>query len=113
MKRARDWACFKTPALLSGKDDSVTDIAAVRALFPQFGELIAQGPDEESFTRLRRAETIGRPLGDEKFMRHAERRAGRTLVRGKRGPKSRSAGSQKAAHVGANFSGVHPFPETR
>lgn len=87
VKSARDWAWSSTRALLSGKDDGVTDIAAVRALFPQFGELIAQGPDEESFTRLRRAETIGRPLGDEKFMRRAERLAGRTLVPGKRGPK--------------------------
>jgi putative transposase len=90
VKRAQDWAWSSTRALMSGKSDGVTDIDAVRDLFPEFSELIAQGPDEDAFARLRRAETIGRPLGDEKFMRRVERMTGRRLAPGKRGPKPKA-----------------------
>ena len=40
--------------------------------------------------RLRRAETIGRPLGDEGFIRTLETATGRSLRPGKRGPKPRA-----------------------
>jgi putative transposase len=39
--------------------------------------------------RLRRAETIGRPLGDRKFLDAAERKTRRVLKPAKRGPKPR------------------------
>jgi putative transposase len=39
------------------------------------------------FASLRAAESIGRPLGDDRFLARLERRAGRSLKPGKRGPK--------------------------
>ena len=39
------------------------------------------------FARLRAAESIGRPLGDDRFVARLERITGRLLKPGKRGPK--------------------------
>jgi putative transposase len=39
--------------------------------------------------RLRRAETIGRPVGDRAVLQGLERRAGRTLAPARRGPRPR------------------------
>ena len=44
-------------------------------------------PSPELFGRLRRAETIGRPLGGEAFIAELERLTHRTLKPAKRGPK--------------------------
>ena len=43
---------------------------------------------ETTFARLRAPESIGRPLGDERFMARLERLTKRRLRPGKRGPKS-------------------------
>jgi putative transposase len=55
--------------------------------YPRFAELIAQGPAPEAFARLRRAESIGRPLGDDRFISRLEHLTGRSLKPAKRGPK--------------------------
>jgi putative transposase len=39
------------------------------------------------FARLRAAESIGRPLGNDRFLARLERLTGRTVKPGKRGPK--------------------------
>jgi len=54
---------------------------------PDFAALIAGGPDEAAFERLRSAESIGRPLGDDGFIARLEALTRRTLAPGKRGPK--------------------------
>jgi REP-associated tyrosine transposase len=46
-----------------------------------------KGPEADLFDRLRSAESIGRPLGDDRFLARIERRTGRDLKPGKRGPK--------------------------
>jgi putative transposase len=58
-----------------------------RARYPRFAELIEAGPDAVAFKWLRRAESIGRPLGDDAFLAHLEAMARRRLRRGKRCPK--------------------------
>lgn len=45
------------------------------------------GEEDERFTRLRQAESIGRPVGDSEFLTAAEAVTGRTLKPAKRGPK--------------------------
>ena len=65
----------------------MTARAPIRERFPQFADLLALGPDADAFERLRRAETIGRPLGSDTFLRRIERRTGRILKPAKRGPK--------------------------
>jgi putative transposase len=47
--------------------------------------------EADLFGRLRAAESIGRPLGDDRFFAGIERQTGRLLKPGKRGPKSAMA----------------------
>jgi putative transposase len=87
--RAQDWRWSSTRAHLTGKDDGITARAPIRERFPDFADLIASA-DAEAFARLRAAESIGRPLGDERFMAKIERATKRPLKPGKRGPKPRA-----------------------
>jgi putative transposase len=59
----------------------------VRDRFPDFADLLASEPEAGSFDSLRAAESIGRPLGDDRFLARLERKMGRVLKPGKRGPK--------------------------
>lgn len=67
---------------------------------------VEEGPDETAFGRLRRAESIGRPLADEDFMSRLETLTGRLLAPKKRGPKPR--GAEEGAR-GALFSALSPY----
>ncbi len=87
VERAQDWRWSSTRAHLRGKDDGVTVLAPVRDRFPDFADLLACEPEADLFESLRAAESIGRPLGDERFLARLERRTGRILKPGKRGPK--------------------------
>jgi len=91
-KRAVDWRWSSVHDQLSRKrSGKLTDTAPVRERFPHFAALIAAGEDEDLSMALRRAETIGRPLGDTAFLKALERRTGRTLRPARRGPKPRQA----------------------
>ena len=59
--------------------------AGSRAL-PRFREFAVRGPDAETLARLRGAETVGRPLGNRKFLDMLERKTKRVLKPAKRGP---------------------------
>jgi putative transposase len=87
VERAQDWRWSSTRAHLRGKDDGITELAPVRDRFPDFADLLATEPEMDSFASLRAAESIGRPLGDDRFLARLERRTGRALKPGKRGPK--------------------------
>ena len=69
------------------EDDGVTAKAPVLSRYPDFAGLIEAGEDEILSQRLRRAETIGRPLGGEAFLASLETQSGRTLAPAKRGRK--------------------------
>ena len=84
---AQDWRWSSTRAHLRGKADGITALKPIRDRFPNFADLLATEPDADSVERLRAAETIGRPLGDDRFLARLERLTGRTLKPGKRGPK--------------------------
>ncbi len=66
-------------AHLSGQDDGLTALQPVLQRYPRFADLIEREPDEAAFTRLRRAETIGRPMGDARFLTELEAQFARTL----------------------------------
>ena len=85
--RAQDWRWSSTRAHLRGKDDGVTALAGVRDRFPDFADLLASEPEPNLFASLRAAESIGRPLGDDRFLTRLERKMGRILKPGKRGPR--------------------------
>jgi putative transposase len=88
--RAQDWRWSSTRAHLTGKDDGITVRAPVRERFPRFADLLAAEPDPEAFSRLRAAESVGRPLGNDRFIARIERATSRSLKPGKRGPKPRA-----------------------
>ncbi|MGY3483451.1 putative transposase [Bradyrhizobium sp. USDA 4011] len=85
--RAQDWRWSSVRAHLRGKDDGVTTLAPVRDRFPNFADLLASEPEADLFSSLRAAESVGRPLGDDRFLSRLERKTGRVLKPGKRGPK--------------------------
>ena len=88
--RAQDWRWSSTRAHLGGKDDGITARAPVRERFPRFADLLGAEPDADAFSRLRAAESTGRPLGNDRFIARIERATSRTLKPGKRGPKPRA-----------------------
>lgn len=87
--RPEDWRWSSIHAQLGRGDDGVTDTAPVRERYPDFAGLLAvdEGADADGFTALRRAESIGRPLGDTDFLDRLEALTGRRLKRQKPGPK--------------------------
>ena len=87
--RARAWRWSSVRAHLAGRDDGVTVLAPVRERYPDFANFLSEEADAGMIERLRRAETIGRPLGDRKFLDAAERKTRRVLRPAKRGPKPR------------------------
>ena len=92
-KRATDWRWSSVHDRLSRKRSSaLTDTAPVRERYPDFAAFIDAGEDEDLSMALRRAETIGRPLGDAAFVKTLERQTGRSLQPAKRGPKPQRAG---------------------
>jgi len=88
VERAQDWRWASTRAHLRGKDDGITALKPIRERFPQFADLLAREPEADLFERLRAAESIGRPLGDDRFLARLQRLTGRILKPGKRGPKA-------------------------
>ena len=86
--RPTDWRWSSLHAQLGlVRDDAVTDTSPVRERHPDFAALIAAGEDEELSQALRRAESVGRPLGDAAFLDRLEGLTGRALRPEKRGPK--------------------------
>jgi len=85
---AADWRWSSVHAHLGTvAGDGLTTTEAVHGRFPDFAAMLAAGEDAEMSQRLRRAETIGRPIGDAAFLQRLEKASGRTLAPGKRGPK--------------------------
>ena len=76
-------------AHLHGRDDGLTVRGPVIERFSPFRDFLDEPPDAGALERLRAAESVGRPLGDSKFLARLERLAKRTLQPGKRGPKPR------------------------
>lgn len=87
VRQAGDWRWSSVHAHLSGRADGITALSPILDRFPRFAEFIEAEPDSEMLERLRRAESIGRPLGDEAFVSALEAMTERTLKPGKRGPK--------------------------
>ncbi len=87
VEHATDWRWSSVHAYLAAADDGITAVAPVLARYPRFAELIETGADAAAFERLRRAESIGRPLGDDAFLARLETVARRRLRPLKRGPK--------------------------
>jgi putative transposase len=88
--RAEDWPWSSARALLGLGEDRLTDLAPARQRFARFADLVEGAEDREATARLRKGETVGRPVGGAAFLAALEARSGRRLAPLKRGPKPRS-----------------------
>jgi putative transposase len=90
--RPRDWPWSSIHAHLGGTGDGVTAIGPIEDRFPGLAGLLDAGADDrEAHDRLRRAESVGRPLGSAAFVAALADRLGRPLAPGKRGRRARGA----------------------
>lgn len=88
VKRPEEWPWSSAQALLKGKADAMTDAAGLKEQFGDIRTLLGEMPDLAMLEQaLRRAESIGRPLGDPKFLDRLERKLDRPLKPQKRGRK--------------------------
>ena len=89
--RAEAWPWSSARAHLAGRDDKVVTVAPVLDRVGDFARFLAEPFDADAaYAPLRRAETIGRPIGDAGWLAELEARTGRPLQPRKRGPKLRS-----------------------
>jgi putative transposase len=93
-ERAEQWRWSSVHAHLDpAKGDGMTDTAPVASRCGDFAGVIRAGEDEALSAQLRRAESIGRPLGDDGFMAALEQQLGRDPRPAKRGRKAKRAGT--------------------
>ena len=86
--RAEDWAWSSTRALIAGADDHVVSVAPALERVGDFAAFLGEEFDEAlSYAALRKAESVGRPVGSAAWLADMEARTGKVLVAGKRGPK--------------------------
>jgi putative transposase len=97
VKRAQDWRWSSTAALLAGADDHVVRVAPALERVGDFAAFLSEDFDEElDYAALRRAESIGRPVGSAEWLADMEERTGRALAPGKRGPVAKVKPKAKA-----------------
>lgn len=90
--RAGDWP-WSSAQVHPGRvaDDGLTAKGPALSRYPDFAGLIAAGEDEAMSQRLRRAESVGRPLGADAFLARLERESGQALKPAKRRPASKGS----------------------
>ncbi|MES9858112.1 MAG: transposase [Sedimenticola sp.] len=89
MKRAREWQWSSVQAHLTGKNDGLVTVKPVLERLPDFAALLESGEDEAISQQIRKAETIGRPIGSPEWLDGLEKRLGRIVRAGKRGPQAK------------------------
>ncbi len=88
VKRASEWQWSSSRALCGAEDDGIVTIAPALGRVGDFTAF----PDEAfvealTYTVLRKAERIGRPVGSLQWIEDMEAKTGRTLKPQKRGPR--------------------------
>jgi len=87
VERAQDWPWSSVRAHLAGKDDGVVAVAPALDRAGDFAAFLGQPFDEaRGYAALRKAESIGRPVGSKEWITAMESRTGLTLAAQKRGP---------------------------
>ena len=85
--RAEDWAWSSTRALIAGADDHVVRVAPAIERVGDFAAFLGEDFDQAlGYAALRKAESVGRPVGSLKWLKDMEARTGKTLAPGKPGP---------------------------
>ena len=86
--RPEDWRWSSVTAHLAGRDDHVVKVAPALERVGDFAAFIGAEFDEAmSYAALRKAESVGRPIGSTQWLADMEAKTGLTLTPQKRGPK--------------------------
>ena len=86
--RAEDWDWSSTRALVAGRDNHVVTVAPALARVGDFAAFLREPFDEAlTYAALRKAESVGRPVGSPHWLADMEALTGLKLTPGKRGPK--------------------------
>jgi putative transposase len=92
VERAENWRWSSTAAHLAGEDDAVVTVAPALERVGDFASFLGEPFDEAmSYAALRKAESVGRPVGSKEWLADMEARTGLTLAPQKRGPKPRDS----------------------
>lgn len=86
-ERAEEWPWSSTRAHLAGEDDELVEVAPLLDRYGDFSTFLGGDEDQQATRALRRAETTGRPTGNDDWLRELEEKTGRVLAPRKRGPK--------------------------
>lgn len=90
VERAEDWRWSSTRAHVAGKSDDHVDVAPALERVGDFAAFLGEAFDEAlTYAALRKAESVGRPVGSPAWLAEMEARTGMTLTPAKRGPKPR------------------------
>ncbi len=77
--RASDWPYSSARAHLGQGADDLVDLDGLAGRIADWGALLSNSPSWNERTRLRRHESSGRPLGDERFLAEIAAATGRDL----------------------------------
>ena len=93
VQRAVDWRWSSARALCEASDDGVVSVAPALERVGDFTAFLDEAFDEAfTYAALRKAESIGRPVGSPEWLEDMEARTGLTLKPKKRGPKPKVFG---------------------
>jgi putative transposase len=86
--RPQDWPWSSVRAHLAAADDGLVVTRPLLDRIGDFAAFLAEPGERAAAEALRAAESTGRPLGDEPFIRRLEYALGRNLAKRRPGPKS-------------------------
>jgi putative transposase len=88
---AEDWRWSSVRAHRAEQDDHVVRVAPALERVGNFAAFLGEEFDETfTYAALRKAETIGRPIGSTEWLAEMAAKTGQSLLPGKRGPKPRA-----------------------
>lgn len=89
--RPEEWSWSSARAHIAGKSDSYVDVVPALERVGDFSAFLGEDFDEAmSYAALRKAESVGRPVGSKVWLADMEMRTGRMLAPGQRGPKPKA-----------------------
>ncbi len=91
VKRPEEYRWSSAKAHLTGQDDLLVRVKPMLGMVGSWKDLLEGGLDQQDMNAIRSHESTGRPLGNMDFLETLERKTGRKLIPGKRGPKAKVA----------------------
>ena len=91
VERAEHWHWSSTRALIAGESNRFVRVEPALARVGDFAAFLGEEFDEAlSYAALRKAESVGRPVGSKEWLAEMEAKTGKVLAPQKRGPRGRA-----------------------